>query len=242
MKCIEAQPLLIELLYGELPTQREVEIRGHLESCPACSEQFARLESAQRILANAVSVASDAQPGHRPVDVASIQRAVGAQVDHRRRFWKACAVLASLAAVLLAGVFLAGLTVEVHPTHLVVAWGAAASAPQERGADTSREARFEELQRQAAEHAERLVRLDELTHLVTSEVLSSERERSAEIAELRGSLVALRAQVAAEVGDLREQSDVRWRAVLNEFSRIAASTELAEAAISPLDSNGGTEQ
>lgn len=228
MKCTEARPLLVELLYGELEPRPESELRSHLETCPSCRDEWQTLGGTRRVLGHAVSQDRASQATKTTLDVASIHQAAASRDRASRRRWRTAALLAATAAAMLLGAFLGGLRGEIHPTHIVVGWGEPPKKVEPLEEPVAPEEPADELHQLLAEHGQRIARLDELLHVVSAELLSNEKQRASEYDELCDSVASLHEQFTTDLGDMQKQNDQRWQLILNEFSRIAADTEVAE--------------
>jgi hypothetical protein len=93
---------LIEFLYGDLPSEREEEIRKHLETCEECREALKRFSSVRKLLGKW----DDVEPPYRLVFLASSREPLFASV---RSFFSRLSPLArgvSLALIFAAGFLL----------------------------------------------------------------------------------------------------------------------------------------
>ena len=45
MTCADCRELLLDLIYGELPSEKAAEVELHLAGCAECREERARMES-----------------------------------------------------------------------------------------------------------------------------------------------------------------------------------------------------
>jgi len=230
MNCPQARPLFIELLYGELEPARRQQLRAHLETCESCRSEWDSLEATHGLL-NSVGVTTGNDDANgRPVDVGAIHQTVAIRAQASRRRWRRAAlVVGTIAAVLLIAVA-GGLQLQIHPTHIVVGFG----EPEVRRVPHTAMTPPPDLHSLVVEQGEQLARLDELVHLATRELLTSDGQRSAQIEDLRDAVEMRHRRTQEQLNALKVQSDQRWRLTLNEFSRIAADTELADAGETPL--------
>lgn len=186
MNCPDVRRLLPALVYDELAAAEAAAVRGHLDSCPGCRDEFAGLAHARAAL-DAVPV-----PAVK-VDVARLYTEVAARQERRARRWRRVSVLAAaLAAAVLVAVGLR-LQVRFAANELVIAWGDHPSRERERvhiAPTPLADARGSEIE-------ERLRLLDDLVHAVAADVDRRDRHRQADTEEVSRRLDALR-RVAAQ--------------------------------------------
>lgn len=108
MRCAEAKDILDLLVAGDLPEEETLAYREHIESCPACRQEFARITNATAAIRETLTEA--VLPDDEAIDV---WPRVQAELDRRthRRFgfrWPALEPVRILAAAgaLTVGLFL----------------------------------------------------------------------------------------------------------------------------------------
>jgi len=117
-----AQPLLLELVYGELAPEEARQVERHAGECAACAAELAGLRETRRLAAR---LADEPAPGRgRDELVAAARRAVAAPPARRWSRARVYAVAASAAAVAV----VAGVTMRLGG-------GAGLGRPRPRGAE-----------------------------------------------------------------------------------------------------------
>lgn len=194
MKCSDVQTRLIESLYGELSPEAETRLREHLAGCDRCREELDNLKQTGRQL--------DALPGaDRPLDMGRLYRTAANRSGRSRRRWRRLAWASSAAALLVAAFLATRLQFEWTPGRLVISSGS--PPPAIRSADPKP---ADPPPVTPGRSAERLAVLEDLSRLLSVELLASDQRHAAAEADLRrrldGSHRALR--------QLAGQMNARW--------------------------------
>jgi len=116
MNCNEARELLPALLYDNPPPVNADAVRAHVDSCPACRQEFAELEHVRTALSTVVVPTVS-------VDISRVfQQAAALQQRRARRWRRATFAVCGLAAALLLVVLLR-LEFRFDKRELVIRWG-----------------------------------------------------------------------------------------------------------------------
>ena len=226
--CDAARVRLVERLHGELPPAAAAPLAEHLAACAACRSEAGDLAASANLLADLD------EPASAPDPALVLLRADRDRLHASRRRWRFAAAAACLAATVLCALLATGLHAEWGDGAVTIAWGEAverSSGREEEGVgDVGADIVFstpppipshspEEL----AELTARVDELDELTGLLTREVLAAGDRRDAELARLRVRVAGL----------LREsvEAEDRWALLARDVlanDALATSTRDAE--------------
>ncbi len=197
MNCSQARDRLPDLLYPDAPRDGRGEVEKHLGGCPDCRREMEDLRRVRGLLRAAPA------PPEVAVDVAALYRAAADRQARRLRRWRrAAAALAGVAALLLVGLA-SGLEVRVGADQVVLRWGAA--APQEPLPAPAPSA-------PVPSHDDRTRVLSELVQALALEVQRNDVDRQQELARLRG-----------ELDDLRRQDLRRWALTERDLAALQAA-------------------
>jgi hypothetical protein len=201
MNCDESKHKLIEALYDELPACDAAALDEHLAACESCRHERDELSAARDLVQHAAAAPTSAGD---TLDAARLQRLAATRNNNRRR-WRRGLVWATAAAVLVA-LGLARLTVQVHPTHVVLAWGEPVAPTSVESTDEPLPAGDDTLRWAVARHQRRLDELHTLLDVVVDELKRDDEQFQ------RAVLMFDR-----RIDELRQRGDQRWRAVGRGF-------------------------
>jgi hypothetical protein len=115
MNCANVKSVLIDLLYGELADVESATVREHLAACPACCQEFARLEKSRQQLSQVAE-----QPMR--INLARLCLRGADRWEQSRRRWRRAGYLTAAALVLI-GVFVARqVRCEFRAGQVLIAW------------------------------------------------------------------------------------------------------------------------
>ncbi|MHC4400471.1 MAG: anti-sigma factor family protein [Planctomycetota bacterium] len=204
MKCDEAEALLIECSYQELPPEEEARLREHLAGCDACRRELDALERDRKRLA------ALAEPAVR-VDLGRLYQAAADRGQRGRRRWRRAAVAASAAAAVMVALFAARVRLEWRPGQLSVSFGdpppvAPTVKPEEHAPSPPPSDPYEK----------RIETLEEIAGLLSAELTESDARHAAEMADLGRRL----ARGQRDVAELTRQANLRWGVAEREFQEL----------------------
>lgn len=207
MKCTDAQAKLLDLLYEELPETEQSAVCEHLAACGSCRSRWDELVEARNLLNRA-----DTESISPRIDVLGISRRSTRRAERATVRWRRIAAAAGVVAAAIVCAMFAGLRVEAHRSRVALAWG-----PPEP-VQAAEVPRFEDPWPVLSDQAERLRNVEELTGLAIRDFLQSDRSRTAQITQLQEQVELLQRGHALQFARLQNQSDERWRLILNELS------------------------
>jgi len=235
MTCDEVRMRLIDLAYDEPAGDWESaadrsEFERHVAQCEACAKALAELAWTRDVVTTAAVTAAGTTAGRtRQIHAGQIQRVVAQRAETGRRRWRRLAWLATAAAVLVAVGALSRMRVEIHPSHVVLAWGDSQPSITPGLHDTSAGdgasgiravsvQSLEDLKDSVAGHHRRLAEINRLMDLVVTELKRNDVR-----------FAATRASFVRRIDAVERQNNERWRAVGRGFHDWYLERALAEA-------------
>jgi hypothetical protein len=243
--CDEVRMRLIELAYDDFddarpPAAVRAELERHVAQCDGCREALGDLAWTRDLVAKA---AASQMGGTRALRAGQIQREIVTRVERGQRRWRRLAWLASAAALLVCVWSASRLRVEVHQSHVVLAWGGATGGGATGGGPTGADATGggagnlptfdveqvaggdeQSLRQSLAAHQRRLVEINRLLDLMVTELNRNS-------ARIETAATAFSRRIDA----VERQNNERWKAVGRGFHDWYLKHGLAQASSPPAD-------
>jgi hypothetical protein len=222
MTCDDVRGRLPLFLTADLPPAEAEAVRLHLAGCPGCRADRAELEQVRGLLDAAPP------PAVPTVDVGAVYRAaLEGQLRSARRWKRAAAAGALVAAGLLLAAVLPKLEVKVGGNELVVRWGPADRPPPAPGpapphhepVDYVLLARLTELEGRTARLAEldrKIREVEDLLLTLGTDVDGRDRQRRDELATLLKRLKAFEAATRDQFKKTEENQTALYHAVFDK--------------------------